>query len=336
MRAICRSSRIPSTDRIPLLDARLELTRHLSADERAELAGISLPLVSVSPGPLDLGKVLSERNAFGATVFDGIVMASLHVGEQVGTHLLGPADLLAPGSEVWPAWLAEVNLRAASPVKLGLLGNDLLAAVYRWPRIVQGLYAAMGDQLRRLTAQLVICQLPRVEDRIVAMLWLLAESWGQVTPGGVRVPLALTHETLGALVGSRRPTVSLALRKLTDEGALVPQDSGWLLLKAAPGPEKGAAPIGPVRLADFTTRRWAPAPAPAPAPLPVPAPAPADPSSAYAELRDTVRRLRAQHQTDAQQTREQLIRARNNRARVAAMRNRIAQDAVKRRLPPSS
>ena len=73
-----------------------------------------------------------------------------------------------------------------------------------------------------MTVQLVICQLPRVEDRVLAVLWLLAESWGHVTPAGVRLPLALTHETLGALIGARRPTVTLALRKLTDDGTLVP------------------------------------------------------------------------------------------------------------------
>lgn len=43
--------------------------------------------------------------------------------------------------------------------------------------------------------------------------------------------MTLTHETLGSLVGSRRPTVTLALRKLTAEGALVAQESGWLLLE---------------------------------------------------------------------------------------------------------
>lgn len=318
---------IATTDRIPLLDARLELTRHLTGDERAELAGISLPMVTVSPGALDLDDLLGRYKAFGATVFDGIVVESLHVADQTGIHLLGPGDLLVPGGDMWPSWLADVESRAATPVKLGLFGNELLAAAYRWPRIIQGLYAAIGDQLRRLTAQLVICQLPRVEDRIMAMLWLLAESWGHVTPGGVRVPLALTHETLGALVGSRRPTVSLALRKLTEEGALVPQDSGWLLLQPAPEPQDGAAPIGPVQLADLAPGRWASS---------SPSLPPPDPAVAYAELRDTVSRLREQHQFDARHMRDQLSRIQDDRARMLLARKRIAQDVLTRRRPPSS
>lgn len=285
-------------------------------------------MLTVKPGSLGLREVLGQHNAFGATVFDGMLVGSLDVGGQTGIHLLGPGDLLVPGGDVWPGWLGDVAFRATAPVKLGLFGNDLLAAAYRWPRIVQGLYDAMGDQLRRLTAQLVICQIPRVEDRIMAIFWLLAESWGHVTPGGVRVPLALTHETLGALVGSRRPTVSLALRKLTEDGALVPQDSGWLLLRPAPEPSEGAAAIGPVQVSEFTPGRWAPAPAPAP-------PA-SDPSIAYSELRDTVRRLREQNQSDTQHMQEQLTRFRNDRARLTVLRKRIAEDVVRRRRPPSS
>ena len=52
-------------------------------------------------------------------------------------------------------------------------------------------------------------------------MWLLAESWGRVTQAGIRLPLGLTHDVLGALVGARRPTVTLALRELTERGAIL-------------------------------------------------------------------------------------------------------------------
>jgi hypothetical protein len=318
-------------DRVPLLDARLVLTEQLTADERAELAGISLPVVTAESGSLDLEHFLAQHRAFGATVFDGLIMSSLRVGEQTGIHLLGPGDLLVPRNELWPSWLAELNFRTAAPVRLGLLGNDLLAAVYRWPRLLQGLYGAMGDQLQRLTVQQVICQLPRVEDRILAMLWLLADSWGQVTPGGVRVPLALTHETLGALVGARRPTVTLALRKLTDDAALVPQEVGWLLVAPPPQPAGPVERIPPGPPAGLQIGPWADQAAAAAA-----AAAAADPSIAYAELRDTVRRLREQHRSDRQHISEQLQRVRTDRIRLIALREQITADALRRRRPPSS
>jgi hypothetical protein len=306
----------------------LVLTDQLTPDEHAELAGISVPMITVEPGPLNLERLLSEHRAFGATVFEGLVMSSLRIGNRTGIHLLCPGDLLVPRNELWPTWLAELDFQTAAPVRLGLLGNDLLAAVYRWPRLLQGIYGSLGDQLQRLTVQLVICQLPRVEDRILSMLWLLADSWGHVTPGGVRLGLPLTHEMLGALVGARRPTVTLALRKLTDDGALVPQDPGWLLVAPPPLPVEAAPRIAPSPPDELPVGPWmlsAP-----------PLRERADPSLTYAELRDTVRRLREQHRSDRQHTDEQLARVRTDRLRMMAIRERIAADALRRRPPPSS
>lgn len=110
------------------------------------------------------------------------------------------------------------------------------------------------------------------------MLWLLSESWGQVTPSGVRLPLALTHETLGALVGARRPSVTLAVSKLAQDGAIVHQDTGWLLLEPPARPADPAARILPPAVADVTAGTWTETD------LSIP-----DPTESYAALRDTVR-----------------------------------------------
>jgi hypothetical protein len=312
-------------ERAPLLEVRPELTRHLTADERAEIASVRLPVVELSPGPVDLREVLERHKAFGATVFEGLVMGSLRVGDQTGIHVLGPGDVLPGQSELAPAWVTGTDYLTAAPARLGLFGNDLLVAAHRWPRILEGLYACICEQLQRFMAQLVICQLPRVEDRVLDILWLLAESWGYVTPGGVRLPLALTHETLGALVGARRPTVTLAVHKLTDQGELVPQDSGWLLLRAPAAASGASTKIVPAQSAEDRPGLWTPVPAPATNPIIV-----------YAELRDTVLRLREQYRTDRENTSEQLDRVRTARARMTATRRRIADEAVMRRRPPSS
>jgi hypothetical protein len=310
-------------ERIPLFDAKVELARHLTADERNELGNLSLPVVTIAPGPLDLPALLARDNAFGATVLDGIVMNALQVGEQTGIQLLGPGDLLVHGSDLLPDWLGQSVFQTTGSVRLGLFGNELLAAAYRWPRIIEGLYTCVGDQLQRMSAQLIICQLPRVDERVLAMLWLLAESWGQVTPGGVRLPLALTHETIGALVGARRPTITLALRKLTEDGALVHQDSGWLLLHPPPQPADPASKILPPDRVVAVESLWAQEPAQAK-------------GVNRAALWEVVRELRAQHRSDREQTREQLRRIQVARTRMLEVRQRIEDDALNRRWPPSS
>lgn len=75
-----------------------------------------------------------------------------------------------------------------------------------------------------------IMSLPRSEDRILALFWHLAERWGTVHPDGVKVRLKLTHELIGRLTGSKRPTVSLALAQLAEEGLLRFEGGvGWRL-----------------------------------------------------------------------------------------------------------
>lgn len=311
-------------EHVSILDPRLELARHLTMDERSELGNVDLPVVTVAAGELDLTTILARHKAFGATVLRGIVMGAQRIGEHAGIQLIGPGDLLMAGGDLWPGWLSDVEYRAPEPAQIALFGNELLAAAYRWPRIVQGLYACVGDQLQRLTAQLVICQLPRVDERVLAMMWLLAESWGQVTSAGVRLPLALTHETLGALIGARRPTVTLALRKLTRQGSILHQDTGWLLLEAPPEPRADGPKILPPEHLGPSISRWA-----------TPEAAP-DPSIAYGELKATVLRLLEQHVHDREDSRERLKRAKSIRVRVNAARAQISRDALSRRAPPSS
>jgi hypothetical protein len=307
-----------------LLDAKFELTRRLSPDERTELAAVTLPVVEVAEGPLELEQILDAHNAFAAGVLDGTAVHVIHVGEQSGIQLLGPGDLLIQPEADPPVWLEDVAFRAPAPISLTILGEDFLAVARRAPHLIPMLYDCLADQMRRSSSQLVICQLPRVEQRVLAILWLLAETWGHVTPGGVRVPIALTHETLGGLIGARRPTVTLALRKLSEDGSVVRQESGWLLLELPPEPA-GAPRVLAHELAGISLSRWAPEPEP-----------PVDPSVRYAELKDTVRMLRDQHVHDRQQTRDRLRRVQTARVRMAAVRERVSQDALRRRRPPSS
>jgi hypothetical protein len=322
-----------SPERVPLLDARPELARYVSTQDLDEVSRVGLPVLVVDDGVLELYGLLREHKAFCATVLDGVVMNSLRVGEQTGIQLLGPGDLLLEGTEMMPPWLGDLESRAAGSVQLGLFGNDLLAATFHWPRLIQGLYDGVGDQLQRLTAQLVICQLPRVDDRVHAMLWLLSESWGHVTPSGVRLPLALTHETLGALVGARRPTVTLALRKLIQDGAIVHQDTGWLLLEPLGHPTRAQHPaqpahrILPPEQAVAANGPWTETQTD---------PEPEDPSAAYAELRDTVRRLREEHVSNREAVRDQLARIRRERMRMTLARRRVEDRTITLPPPPSS
>jgi hypothetical protein len=232
--------------------------------------------------------------------------------------------------------VARSAVRTLPGTRLALLGRELLFAASRWPSLVAGLQARASQQAERLAAQLVICQLPRVDQRLLALLWLLAESWGRVTPAGVALPLKLTHEALGALVGARRPTVTLALRELTERGAIVRQNEGWLLLEAPPEAGQTRENLRIPELIERGSSRWARAAKPdAEADL---AAAALASSESYALLTEKVTTLREQHARNRDQFADRLRTYGAARERCRATRTRIAGERLtrERRRSPSS
>jgi CRP-like cAMP-binding protein len=269
--------------------------------------------------------LLGHDNVFGALVLDGMVFSHHRVGDHTALRLLGPGDLLAVPGAASSTIVPQSALSAPAQVMLALLGTEVLLAARRWPRLVAGFHVRIAEQSDRVAAQLTICQFPRVDQRLLAMMWLLAETWGHVTTAGTRLPLSLTHDALGALVGARRPTVTLALGELTERGAIVRQDSGWLLLEP---------------------------------PLDVPQPAPALPEhdvliheppsvwrgtdtaaptsdELHEQLLATVKRLRAEHLVTRDRVRNRLAELTAARARTSEARRKRAEAALRREEAPS-
>ena len=86
---------------------------------------------------------------------------------------------------------------------------------------------------RRLAVTQAISQMTGVDHRLETLFWHLAESWGKVRQDGVLIPLDLSHQLLGKLVGARRPTVSTALALLANQQRVTRcHDGSWLLHRA--------------------------------------------------------------------------------------------------------
>jgi CRP/FNR family transcriptional regulator, cyclic AMP receptor protein len=106
--------------------------------------------------------------------------------------------------------------------------------VARYPEVTATLFDPLSERSLRLATTQAISQLTRVDRRLKALFWHLAERWGRVSGDGVIVPLALTHRILGQLVGARRPTVSTALSELAEREELVRRPDGSWLLRGDP------------------------------------------------------------------------------------------------------
>jgi CRP/FNR family transcriptional regulator, cyclic AMP receptor protein len=216
---------------IPLLQADPSIGQFLSEDEREEARRVNLPVRAVPRGELDVGRLLDDDRAFAGLILEGMVVKRFRIGKQEALRLVGPGDFVSLTRQQRSMLVSGSECRVLEASSVALLGREVLVGVRHWPLLLSGLHVRLADQNDRIEAQLAICQLPRVDDRVLAMLWLLAESWGRVTSAGTWLPVNLTHGVLGGLIGARRSTVTLALGQLADRGALVREDDGWLLLE---------------------------------------------------------------------------------------------------------
>ena len=170
-----------------------------------------------------------DNDAIGMLVVRGAIVRQLDMAERHCTQILGPGDVF---SEARTDGLLRcpVTWAALEPSAVFVLDARFTLAGQRWPSLGVNLQRRLLDQGDRAALHAAISQLPRVDRRLLALFWQLAERWGRVTAAGVEVPLHLTHEALGRLVGAQRPTVTLALGVLADAGVVVRADDGtWML-----------------------------------------------------------------------------------------------------------
>jgi CRP/FNR family transcriptional regulator, cyclic AMP receptor protein len=222
------------TETVRLLEADPELGALLTGNRRAEAEReLVVRTHRLSVGPWDVSRLAgASGDHVGLLVLDGVLSRELVVADQVSAELLGPGDLLRPWQTGNRASLLPVEAvwSVLSPLTVAVLDRRFAAEVARYPEITSALLDRLGERSIRLATTQAISQLTRVDRRLRALFWHLAERWGRVSGQGVIVPLALTHRILGQLVGARRPTVSTALAELADREELVRRaDGSWLL-----------------------------------------------------------------------------------------------------------
>jgi CRP/FNR family transcriptional regulator, cyclic AMP receptor protein len=215
-----------------LLDLDADLADELDPESRrvARAAATALTF-ELESGPVSLAYWLDQvGDGPGVLLLDGVLALSSRVGDRVATELLGTGDLLQPlwgGAERLLSY--EVAWRALAPMRFALLDGAFVKRVRFWPEIGLALLRRAGRRAVNLDVQRAIAAQPRLEVRLALLLWHLAGRWGKVEPGGVRLPLPLTHQLLGQLVGAERPSVSHALARLAEGGFVIGRGDQWHL-----------------------------------------------------------------------------------------------------------
>ncbi len=220
---------------VAILDRDPDLAEDLSDEElviaRQEVvAGVeSYPRGAWTVGPDDFDQVAN----LGLLLVEGLLARHVTVADHIAAELLGPGDVLQPWLRIGPEPSAatEVNWEVVEPLRAAVLDRAFCARVARWPEIPAAISRRVMLRAHWLAFHLAVCHLRRVDERLLLVLWHFADRWGTVTPDGVRLDFRLTHDLLAAVVGARRPSVSLAARQLSDQGLLrFRPRSRWLLI----------------------------------------------------------------------------------------------------------
>jgi CRP/FNR family transcriptional regulator, cyclic AMP receptor protein len=224
---------VPSRSLIHLLEADSELAEGLTAAELEVAArSVVVHVQTLEPGPWDpQDEPWPVQPTLGLLVLEGVLTRDIVFAGRTTTELLGAGDVLRPWEDdvQFDPLPFAVAWHVHEPTRVALLDARFALAAARWPALAGALSRRHVRRARSLAFQLAIAQLPRVDDRLLVLLWALAERWGRVSPQGVRLPLALPHRTLATLVGARRPSVTTALSGLTRDGLVERTDEGWLL-----------------------------------------------------------------------------------------------------------
>lgn len=231
-------------DEDPGLAASLDEAERTVAAQHLVAAEMRIPR-----GPWRTNQPLGKSRAdLGYLILDGLLVRETVVGRHTTAEILGAGDLLRPWDQSEDAPEAPISAahawRVLQPTRVALLDARFAALCGRMPPVTAELLSRTLRRSQLLGLLLALSAMPRLDARLLALLWHLADRWGKVAPDGVHVPLRLTHATLAQLVGAQRPSVTSALQQLEKRGLLgrLPESGGWLLIGGPPGdPEQAVA-----------------------------------------------------------------------------------------------
>jgi CRP/FNR family cyclic AMP-dependent transcriptional regulator len=235
------------SDPVSVLDVDPALAELVPSEQRAQARqATAAATISFDAGSWQ-APISSDqfRGGYGLLVIDGLLLRRAGIEGRHAAELLGPGDLLRPwqhDDDGGDSTLeVEWSWRVVATARCAVLDPRWTARAAAYPQLGAELAGrALGRSLRLVTA-MAIAQQPRLDERLWMLFWDLADRFGKVHPDGVHLELPLTHEVLSHLAGARRPSVSGALTRLSEEGRLQREGSHWILSGGPPSLANSAA-----------------------------------------------------------------------------------------------
>lgn len=202
------------------------------ARERTVVTYVDLP-----NGPLSAPSLRSDAFDLGFVILEGVLIRRVEFIGRRAVEVLGPGDVIRPWRPEphFPSIPSEASWQVCEPARIAILDRRFEQGVARWPGVISSVLDRLDLRLTALALQLALAQVPRLDVRLLCVLWHLGDRFGRRQSDGVSLPLRLSQETLAGLTSSRRPSVSTALRSLRErELVLTPKSGAWLLMGTPP------------------------------------------------------------------------------------------------------
>jgi CRP/FNR family transcriptional regulator, cyclic AMP receptor protein len=192
-------------------------------------------VMELEPGPWSPPASAPEPGHLGYLVLDGLLIRRLTVENSRSGELLAPGDLIRPWLED-PISFCEADWLVMETTRLGALNHTVALRLSSDPELTAALLDKQLERSRSLAIYAATENIRGLDRRLLVLFWHLAERWGRRDHDRVVIPIRLTHETLGLLVGARRPSVTTALSQLAAEGSVTRSPDGWILTGDPPAP----------------------------------------------------------------------------------------------------
>jgi CRP/FNR family cyclic AMP-dependent transcriptional regulator len=223
-----------------LLDRDPELLELVADRERAAARrALSASAYRVKAGSWhpDALLVEGERPHFGVLVLEGLLLRDVVVAHTTCGELVGPGELLRPWDDFGeraPMPL-EIEWKALQMLEIAVLDHEFARVLATWPTVLHAFIDRAIARSHSLALHVAIHCIRRVDVSLLVLFSHLADRFGKVTPAGITIPIRLTQQDLGKLVGATRQSISAALAQLAQSRALARRaDGSWLLNPGMP------------------------------------------------------------------------------------------------------
>lgn len=198
---------------------------------------VVLPAASLRAGRWELAQLLGAEGVrapvIGILLVKGCMTMEMSVAGRPCTRLITAGELVLIDGRSGPGLACSWVWTALGEVVVAILDQRVLVIARHLPRLLSALLQRASEQTRQSFLQQAISQLPRVDDRLLALFWVIADRIGTISGDEIRLELSVTHEMLAHMIGARRPTVSLGLTRLHGQNLLHNDGGHWLLNRAS-------------------------------------------------------------------------------------------------------